>query len=481
MNFCGRQPLTAKAVVSCAGLLCSVCWPYGCSSEELDAAAVAGGGGAVGPTIHAVSTGAAPTPAGVTSGAETTGVGGGGPCAPEPLPPGVPEGWVEYTDWSCSCRFYVPGTKAALPQPIAWEKCSVVPAGVDCQAMKVDWSNSKTPIGFSPMLDRDANGKTVLGIRRIDRTISPGRVFDVIVEPDGQVRSAILRLMGPNENSGCYSSVQAIHGGRQIFEVYGADSSVDTKDLGAIGGAYDELHPKVLLHHLQDGPLADSYSCGAKWIARENGQLHTYVSPWDLSKEIFVTAPWSDPEGLSVSQLLVEEDAFFWSTTTSFVRGINSWNPVDGTRPFIRYIGDATRGAANLGTDGAALVWSYGEGKKPEDEIYPTRSIMTAPFTTDPKALMQKRLRSDPDVGIGVHAFQVACGKAAHGGGTQDVIVVRLSDGVGWAIKNIDQQFSLEEVIGITCDHVYALARIGGRWNVARIKLDSLGTGAPPD
>lgn len=35
--------------------------------------------------------------------------------------------------------------------------------------------------------------------------------------------------------------------------------------------------------------------------------------------------------------------------------------------------------------------------------------------------------------------------------------------------------------IGVTCDEVFVLGRYGGVWNIARIRLDSLGPGIAPD
>ncbi len=400
----------------------------------------------------------------------------------------IPKGWVEYTDWSCSCRFYVPGATSALPAPIVWEKCPVQPPGVECEAMRIDWSSNQIPIGLTPMLDHAPDGAARLSfLRRVDPSGSvPDYGTYIVADADGPARSALISVLGAAAavGGGCWPTEQALSGGKHVLEIYGDDSNgAPMSDaLGAVGGAVDELHPKVLLRSKKTSPFAESYATSAKWLSRVTWPIVMYAYPWaDLSKEVFVTSSAVDPESLTFSQLVMHEDALFFTTATSYLSGINSWNPVDGARPFVRFINDGTRGAGNLGTDGKDLVWSYGEGKKPDEEIYPVRSIMTAPFTTDPQALKPKRLRSDPDVGIAVDAFQVACGRAAHGGATQNVVVVRLSDGWSWPINNIGPDFSLEEIIGITCDHVYGLARIGGRWNVARIKLSSLGPGAAPD
>ncbi len=106
---------------------------------------------------------------------------------------------------------------------------------------------------------------------------------------------------------------------------------------------------------------------------------------------------------------------------------------------------------------------------------------MTAPFTIDPAALKPKRLRSDPSVSMGSQGFQVACGRAAHGGGNQPVVVVNLADGLSWLLPPALGSDVYFYTIGLTCDHVYLSGQFGGRTNIARIRLDSLGPGLPPD
>jgi REP element-mobilizing transposase RayT len=141
---------------------------------------------------------------------------------------------------------------------------------------------------------------------------------------------------------------------------------------------------------------------------------------------------------MDFSGLVMWGDALFWQTSSQYRSGINVWTPAAGAKPFVRWVGDGTRGAGNFGTDGVDMVWSQGEGKQPTETLYPTRSVMTAPFTSDPAAVVPRRLRAQPpaDVSIGVQPFQVGCGYAAHGGGSCDVLVVRLADGWGWTIRS---------------------------------------------
>ncbi|MEQ9321785.1 MAG: hypothetical protein RIF41_21635, partial [Polyangiaceae bacterium] len=197
--------------------------------------------------------------------------------------------------------------------------------------------------------------------------------------------------------------------------------------------------------------------------------------------ETLVTSSASDPEGLVATSVVLHGDAVFFDTTSSFQRGINVFTPTEGAQPFIRWVGDATRGARNFGTDGVDMVWSYGEGKAPTDTNYPTRSIMTAPYTADPNAVDARRLRSHPHDGLGAFAWKVGCGYAAGAAtGTAGIMVVRLADGWAWQLEHLSTM-KLGHSLGVTCDELFAWGSIDGIDNIARIKLDSLGPGIPPD
>jgi len=42
-------------------------------------------------------------------------------------------------------------------------------------------------------------------------------------------------------------------------------------------------------------------------------------------------------------------------------------------------------------------------------------------------------------------------------------------------------QLGLDKPLGLTCQHAYSLGEIGGQVRVARVALNSLGPGTPPD
>ena len=89
----------------------------------------------------------------------------------------------------------------------------------------------------------------------------------------------------------------------------------------------------------------------------------------------------------------------------------------------------------------------------------------------------------------------VGCGYAARsttlepspGEFTTTTYVVRLSDGVAWALPDgPNTSFGWRRPLAITCDEIFALVdsapngRMTSFFNVARLRLDALGPGIPP-
>jgi hypothetical protein len=204
------------------------------------------------------------------------------------------------------------------------------------------------------------------------------------------------------------------------------------------------------------------------------------IFPWDMSAETFITSPAVDPEGLTSTFTVMRNGGVFWETLTSYRTGINVWDPIGGARPFVRWVGDTTRGAGNFGTDGIDMVWCQGEGKAPNETKFPTRSIMTAPFTTDPTKLEPRRLRSLPTRRIAGAPAKVGCGHALLEGPEGDLILTRLSDGWSWIVPKTPER-QVSGALGLTCSELFGAAIIAGRINGARVRLDSLGPGFAPD
>jgi hypothetical protein len=453
--------------------------PAGCPSETASSGASQA---ATSSASHAASTTGSPDASSAVSTSATSASSGAGGCDSVPQYPSPP-GWVGYTDWQCNgCRLYVPESKASFPKPIGWEKCPASPGGINCQSMIIDWTMDKLPLAPG-LVDASLDGP-VLAIQRNAFDGTPPHLLHVVADADGPVRSAILALKpSSTASAGCFAFHYALNEGKYVFKILGDDAYGKwalSPHKGASGGAIDGA-PSVL----GDFGEENSWACSANRVYRLTPSFQLFAYKWDMSGETLVSSAAKDPEGLQFGQFAAHGENFFWTSDNLYVTGINSWNPVDGARPFIRYIGDATRGAGNLGTDGKDLVWTYAEGKQPGDFTikFPVRSIMTAPFTTDPAKLLPKRLRSDPVDNMSSKQYQVRCGYAAHGGGGNGpVIVVRLVDGVSWLLPAyLPPDFGALNPIGVTCDHVYLWGQFGGRYNIARVRLDSLGPGIPPD
>ena len=353
--------------------------------------------------------------------------------------------------------------------------------------MVVDWTTTSFAPVFSGAPLYVAEDQTAsLTFRRI----TDDWIMEVIADVDGPVHMAVLRVFTGGEtpsgqNIGCTLFDPGYRAPRFLIGVRGDDKDGDmwaSVHQGSIGGVVGQA-PMVFKHFTDDYKY--SWAMNEGWVAWADATtFRLYASPWDPDAQIYVTSPPDDPDHLHLGQPQWWGDALFWTTGGGARAGINVWTPGEGARPFIRWVGDATQGAADLGTDGVDLVWAYGQGGLvPGTSYYATRSVMTAPFTTDGPAGMAtaRRLRSLPGHCIGCRPFVVGCGYAAHSGGANDVIVVRLSDGWSWTVPSEYPDALLEVPLGVTCDEVFAQGTLHGVMTIARIRLDSLDPGVPPD
>jgi len=128
-------------------------------------------------------------------------------------------------------------------------------------------------------------------------------------------------------------------------------------------------------------------------------------------------------------------------------------------------------------------------------EVYPRVSVVTSPYATTNAGLSPRVLRSDvTGYGEGIEPWIVGCGYAARYVllepspcvFTNETMIVRLSDGYAWHLLDPALgPFSRRKPLAITCDELFALVDIKPAgatrfFNVARIRLDSLGPGDPP-
>jgi len=411
----------------------------------------------------------------------------GPPCVPPPKPSVVPEGWEPYTDFSCEQPFYVPSSEQYLPEPLQWEPCplsSGVASG--CKWMKLAAPGSG-PL-FNKISPNQNGGHHVLLSPNVRMPDGSGHAFAVIADLDGTVQTAILDPRTPQ--AGTLLRIQDLTEGYYAIGVAGGDGSqtnaFKSQRKGVLIGTVGVLRPT--LFQLEVTPSVYSWRISSKLLARgEAPAQRITVFPLDSAPSFELASKSADPDGLAPDRPTLLGDTAVFGVGNLTQQGIMAYDPVQKTHALIRWYGDTKQGAYNVGTDGKDLVWTYGQDHPAGEGTYPTRSIWTSPFTTDPKQIQGKRLRSDPQSAFDVN-FVVGCGYAAHAlHKTDGLLVVRLSDGVSWIVPNYPDTLSWQDAIGMTCEEVFATVSVvpvpGTEvvYSIARVRLDSLGPGIAPD
>lgn len=429
------------------------------------------------------------TASGTTSTAMTTtsstGTGAGGDAGALPAEP-CPDwpGWEEWNDFAPTCPLCVPASKEALPAPIAWEPCAAASSmPVGCRQMKVDWPFQSTPFAYTPSVDVSPDGHAVMSIIRLsDAGPKPSRM-GIIADADGPVHSAFLDPRG-QEIKGCTyfpNTVVSLSSKQHVMGVVDGDL-VGQYPQAAVGGSIDELHPRVQWSWDKSGGRMFAAS-DAVW-ATTNG-VEVGIARWGEPLQTVFTS--TQAGGLEQVAVRAFHDLVTWDSGNDLHLGVMAWTQEKGAFPLITFPGDWSRGANGLGTDGHSFVWMYGEGKTQPIAPYPKVSVMTAPFTTDPAALKPKRLRSLATEYPLVAPWIVGCGYAANEYEANQILVVRLSDGWAWKLTDPNptapplERWHYGTVYGISCDEIYLRAGVGPQMNVARVRLDALGPGMPPD
>jgi hypothetical protein len=175
-----------------------------------------------------------------------------------------------------------------------------------------------------------------------------------------------------------------------------------------------------------------------------------------------------------------------WEAHSTTLSRLKVWTPEGGARDLVSVGSDTSQGDGDVGSDGHDLVWMHGTGTTNIGD-YTSAAIMTRPLATDSAHLAPRRLRSELGRGLSSSPFVVGCGYAARANGT-GIRVVRLADGVSWYLA-ASSQFAWRWVRpnAITCTELFAQAEdrtAEGRPPAiifARVRLDSLGAGTPPD
>jgi hypothetical protein len=412
------------------------------------------------------------------------------PCTPTTfVPPQVPAGWEPYQDFSCTMPFWVPSSPSALPEPIVWEKCNqYAPEGIECRTMALNWPHDLSPVTAAVVQAESGNPIRMLFKRNtIGKGLNTWEMF-LLADADGPVHMAIGQTYQLTE--GLRTKPAGLH--RDHFAILArggvkSEHADDSDTQGVMVGTVGELRPKLFRKEVIQSTL--DWLITPQYVIRLSAlEQNVLLYPRNgVGEPLLFVSSATDPDGLQISEPVPNGADLFVDMNSLSRDGIMAYDPATGTVPLIRWVGDTTQGAYNVGTDGQHLVWTY--GKKPADTqgVYPERSIMVSPYTTDPKQIVATRLRSDPEQAADRN-FAVGCGYAAHSAGSAvGFIVVRLSDGWSWRVYDNGNNWQWWRVKAITCDEVFldvsAWYDSESDWvvNLARVRLDSLGAGEAPD
>ncbi len=393
-------------------------------------------------------------------------------------PSAVPSGWTQWSGYDPCCGFFVPATSAALPPPIAWTSCdsSVQPPGLRCRQMVANWGppgSDPQPFGVGTASSVAADGTVMLAAERHVDVGGQTASFELVAEADGPVRQAMIWTL-PTK---CWAQIRSIQDGKVIYGVY--ENGGETGG-GAFGGAVDSLYPTSFIKFADK--LTHDYSAGTLGVV-DDATMTLYA--WQSTLTASAVLRWSGDQGLLDNHVFQAGPSVFWSASTLAIQKEDIWTPDGGSADLIGFGSDTSQGAVDLGTDGHDLVFLYGSGRTDPSGAFPQVAIMTAPFSTDPGQIHPRRLRSESATGFGVLPFKVGCGYAARAL-SNGIRVVRLSDGVSWVLpggQGVAWQWT--EPVAVTCNELFAtvgIARDGSSISgYARIELNSLGPGLPPD
>jgi hypothetical protein len=389
------------------------------------------------------------------------------------VPAAVPAGWRPLLDWSADCPLWLPPSRDALPAGLRWEPCATdLPDRLSCRQIAVDWEHDGNPaFARSPHFWADRLGRGALFFTRnaIAGRGGPSSYLEwVVTEVDGPVEFAMR--MPVDGGWRCVATEQDLNEGRFAIRLRGdgsgpgLGSDADALLVGRIG----RLEPELAWRDATASTA--SWAVGAEWLVRGAAPerelfLHRAADPG--RPPVTLSSPDGARPAGSMPRVVGAEVVY----ERERGGGLMAWDEGRGARAL-------TRGAqdGNLGTDGSHLVWTRDEGGR--------RSIMAAPFATDPGELRPRRLRSDPSPILGAHdmRFAVGCGFAGRNAmPPRDLLLVRLADGVSWRLAAAPG-WSWGQVLGFTCEEAFVTAFSRGQGiSIARVRLDSLGRGTPPD
>jgi hypothetical protein len=391
-----------------------------------------------------------------------------------------PAGWNYYPVLDPSCQLYVPSSNAQLPPPVLWQPCiGVVPSGVACRQMQYDWQAPPEfgHLGSGSLAATQPDGSVALAI---SRWFDPHRVYRMVANADGPVRSAILEL--PSTTLCTLGSDTGLRESRIAYTVLATPvpSRQSQSWSAGIGGSIDDRAPRTFQQHKD--------FTSRQYVAGNIGFLE-----WGPGLPLFSWTGGNPVDSLANPQagatlrgtpaeFLASGDALFFAVRSGPSYRVAVYTRAAGIAELIAG-DDPTHSAFDLGTDGHDLVWAEATLASSK---YSSVAWMTSPFTTREAAVQRRRLRTEAPPYCTGNSFVVGCGYAAQcaygtNGPQVGVRLVRLSDGQSWPLltRNGIDPWIWSEPIAVTCAELFVRVETPGDFNVARVRIDSLGPGEP--
>ena len=396
-------------------------------------------------------------------------------------------GYVPDDAYAPSCGFCYASTKESLPAPITWKACdpNSEPKGMVCRQMVEDWTPGKyAPLLISPFVVAWAqpNDAVTFVLSRLEEL----GIHRIVVDADGPVHQAILETTNT-----CTLGQFAIQAGKVAYRVYDSEAQgkLSSYGGGSMGGAIDDLRPRVYTHY-HDKDIVYSYyasSTGLLEISTVGSEIKQY--DWATGAYLRTVDSAAQNGTYAIRQVWPVGDAIFTDAyIDQFYMKLRVWTLDGGARDFISFGGDWTKSAGNLASDGVSLVWSQGEGRTNPNLAFDQARVMRTDFTTNPPD-GGKLVGTTSSSGAFTNPGVVGCGYVARQGAIaldagsepQGVLLFRLSDGKRWELPNVPgSALRWGQPLAITCTELFALATVDGTppvLTLARVRLDSIGPG----
>jgi hypothetical protein len=305
------------------------------------------------------------------------------------------------------------------------------------------------------------------------RSVKPNWGYRIFADADGSVHAALLQTKFLNCSLG-YPSIHAERWTLTLFEFE------NPKGGGLLGGDLSTLGPRLAIH--LSPTTAHSAYAGPQSILDLTAAGFTFEQyAWDTGARLPNLWSAAQDNGLQQGIPVFAKGATFWPSDNLRYQKTKVYTPSGGVRDLLTAGMSTTRGYDDFGTDGTDMVWIDAAGRTTETGPFDTLTITTAPFTTDPSQITPRRVRTEAGPGFGASHFLVGCGYAVRSTGVY-IRVVRLSDGVSWKLSNqLTDPWGWSEPVAVSCTELFATVQIPGATRLARVRLDSLGPGIPPD